>query len=99
MRLAQAGKEVRLIEQRKIGGQCLHDRCMTVCALNDVARLLEYAQTQKDLGILDSVPTLSYLMLKRRMSEIPGETLLGPRSRDPPGGSRDCLRRRGPAGG
>lgn len=70
MRLAQAGKEVRLIEQRKIGGQCLHDRCMTVCALNDVARLLEYAQTQKDLGILDSVPTLSYPMLKRRMSEI-----------------------------
>lgn len=70
MRLAQAGKEVRLIEKRKIGGQCLHDRCMTLCALNDVARLVEYARTQKDLGILDSVPAVSYPAVKRRMREI-----------------------------
>jgi dihydrolipoamide dehydrogenase len=70
MRLAGAGAEVRLIEKRKIGGQCLHDRCMTVCALNDVARLLEYARTQKDLGILDSVPAVSYPAVRRRMREI-----------------------------
>jgi len=56
MHLAQAGMEVRLVEQRKIGGQCLHDRCMTICALNDVARLIEQTRTQKDLGILDCVP-------------------------------------------
>ena len=70
MRLAGAGAEVRLIEKRKIGGQCLHDRCMTVCALNDVARLLEYARVQKDLGILDSVPSVSYPAVRRRMREI-----------------------------
>ncbi|MFA7197973.1 MAG: NAD(P)/FAD-dependent oxidoreductase [Methanoculleus sp.] len=70
MHLAQAGAEVRLIEQRKIGGQCLHERCMTVCALNDIARLIEYARTQKDLGILDSVPTVSYPMIHRRLGEI-----------------------------
>lgn len=70
MRLADGGAEVRLIEMHKIGGQCLHDRCMTVCALNDVARLLDYARTQRDLGILDSVPTVSYPAVMRRMREI-----------------------------
>ncbi|MDV2481465.1 NAD(P)/FAD-dependent oxidoreductase [Methanoculleus sp. Wushi-C6] len=70
MRLAQAGAEVRLIEQRKIGGQCLHERCMTICALNDVARLVEYARTQKDLGILDTVPAVSYPAIRRRICEV-----------------------------
>lgn len=70
MHLAQAGAEVRLVEQRKIGGQCLHERCMTVCALNDIARLIEYARTQKDLGILDSVPVVSYPMIQKRLCEI-----------------------------
>lgn len=70
MHLARAGVEVRLIEQRSIGGQCLHERCMTICALNDVARVIEYARTQKDLGILDSVPAVSYPALRRRVCEI-----------------------------
>jgi dihydrolipoamide dehydrogenase len=70
MRLAQAGKEVRLIEQRRIGGQCLHERCMTICALNDVARLVEYARTQKELGILDTVPAVSYPAIRRRICEV-----------------------------
>ena len=70
MHLAGGGAEVRLIERDRIGGQCLHDRCMTVCALNDVARLLDYARAQKDLGILDSVPTVSYPAVKRRMREV-----------------------------
>lgn len=70
MHLARAGKEVRLIERRKIGGQCLHERCMTICALNDVARLVEYARTQKDLGILDSVPAVSYPTIRKRVCEV-----------------------------
>ncbi len=70
MRLAEAGLEVQLIEKQKIGGQCLHNRCMAICALNDVARLLEYARIQKDLGILDSVPSISYPAIMRRMREI-----------------------------
>lgn len=68
--LAQAGKDARLIEQRRIGGQCLHERCMTICALNDVARLVESARTQRDLGILDSVPAVSYPVIRRRLFEI-----------------------------
>ncbi|NLB00977.1 MAG: NAD(P)/FAD-dependent oxidoreductase [Methanomicrobiales archaeon] len=70
MHLARAGAEVRLVEQRSIGGQCLHERCMTICALNDVARLIECARIQKDLGILDSVPTVSYPAIRRRVSEV-----------------------------
>ncbi|ABN56423.1 MULTISPECIES: dihydrolipoyl dehydrogenase family protein [Methanoculleus] len=68
--LAQAGEEVRLVEQRSIGGQCLHERCMTICALNDVARLVECARTQKDLGILDSVPAVSYPAIRKRICEV-----------------------------
>lgn len=70
MHLARAGAEVRLVEQRSIGGQCLHERCMTICALNDVARLIECARTQRDLGILDSVPAVSYPAIRRRVSEV-----------------------------
>lgn len=70
MRLAEGGSEVRLIERRKIGGQCLHDRCMMVCALNDVARLLDCARVMRDLGIVDTVPAVSYPTVKRRMREI-----------------------------
>lgn len=70
MHLARAGAEVRLVEQRSIGGQCLHERCMTICALNDIARLIECAKTQRDLGILDSVPAVSYPAIRRRICEV-----------------------------
>lgn len=71
--LAQAGEDVRLVEQRSVGGQCLHERCMTICALNDVARLIESARTQKDLGILDSVPTVSYPAIRKQLCEVQGK--------------------------
>ncbi|KLK89140.1 pyridine nucleotide-disulfide oxidoreductase [Methanoculleus sediminis] len=70
MHLAQAGEEVWLVEQRSIGGQCLHERCMTICALNDVARLIESARTQQGLGILDSVPAVSYPAIRKRICEV-----------------------------
>jgi dihydrolipoamide dehydrogenase len=73
MRLAGAGKEVELLEQRKIGGQCLHYGCMVVCALNDIARLLESSRRLADLGVLDGVPGLSYPRLVREMQVIQGK--------------------------
>ena len=55
IRLASAGKEVRLIEQggvsAGIGGQCLHFGCMPVCALNDVARFLDMAKRFEGLWL------------------------------------------------
>ena len=70
MHLARGGAQVRLIERDKIGGQCLHDRCMTICALNDVARLLDHARTLESLGILDGIPAITYPEMKRGMQRI-----------------------------
>ena len=39
--LADAGREVLLVEGGGIGGQCLHFGCMVVCALNEAARAID----------------------------------------------------------
>ena len=36
MAAAEVGNEVTLIENKHIGGKCLNQACMVVCALNDV---------------------------------------------------------------
>ena len=73
IRLASAGKEVKLIEQGGIGGQCLHFGCMPVCAMNDVARMINAARTFQGLGITDSVPRVHFPSLVREMKEIQGK--------------------------
>ncbi|MDX8549777.1 NAD(P)/FAD-dependent oxidoreductase [Methanospirillum sp. J.3.6.1-F.2.7.3] len=71
MRLSGAGKKVRLVEKRSagVGGQCLHQGCMTICALNDVARLMEQARGFQGLGILGPISEFSYKTLIHRMQE------------------------------
>jgi len=70
IRLASAGKDVTLVEHGTIGGQCLHYGCMPVCALNDVARLLQTAGTCKALGITDSVPKIDFPVMLREMGKV-----------------------------
>jgi len=70
IRLASAGKEVQLIEQTGIGGQCLHFGCMPVCALNDIARMMHSTRTYRDMGIFDSVPRLHFPTLLHDMKGI-----------------------------
>jgi dihydrolipoamide dehydrogenase len=70
IRLATAGKEVTLIEKGGIGGQCLHFGCMPVCALNDVARVVRKNRTFRELGILNSVPTVDFPSLLREMQKV-----------------------------
>ncbi|MDD1728980.1 MAG: NAD(P)/FAD-dependent oxidoreductase [Methanospirillum sp.] len=72
MRLAGAGREVRLIERRRegLGGQCLHQGCMVICALNDVARTMEHLEMLHRSGIITSVPKIAYPALISRMQEI-----------------------------
>jgi dihydrolipoamide dehydrogenase len=70
MRLAHSGKEVVLLEKRKIGGQCLHHGCMMVCALNDVARTLKATRRLKSHNILDCSPQVSLPRLVQGMQEI-----------------------------
>ena len=70
IRLASAGKEVRLIEHGGIGGQCLHYGCMPVCALNDVARLIHSGKVFQDLGIIDSFPPVNFPRILGEMHTI-----------------------------
>lgn len=60
MHLASAGREVRLVERRSIGGQCLLHGCMLVNALNDAARAVANARRLVSLGALDGCPTVDF---------------------------------------
>jgi dihydrolipoamide dehydrogenase len=76
IRLASAGKEVRLIERGGlggIGGQCLHFGCMPVCAMNDVARQIHEANVFRNLGIFDAGPHLDFAAMLREMRVIQGK--------------------------
>lgn len=71
MRLARAGKKVQLIEKRSagVGGQCLHQGCMTICALNDVARFIQQARVFQKYGFIRSPDGFSYPVLIQKMQE------------------------------
>ena len=70
IRLASAGKDVQLIEAGGIGGQCLHFGCMPVCALNDVARFIHSSRIFHNLGIVDTVPEISFSTIFSEMHAI-----------------------------
>ena len=70
IRLASAGRQVRLIEGGGIGGQCLHFGCMPVCALNDVARTLHSVREFQRLGVFDSSPTINFPRMLKEMHAI-----------------------------
>lgn len=53
MHAAEKGNEVTLIENRYIGGKCLNQACMVVCALNDVAKHVRDANNFMDIGVLE----------------------------------------------
>jgi len=70
IRLASAGREVRLIERGGIGGQCLHFGCMPVCALNDVARTIHSVREFQRLGVFDSPLTINFPRMLKEMQAI-----------------------------
>ncbi len=72
MRLAGVGKEVLLADRRSdgLGGQCLHQGCMVICALNDVARTMEHMNMLHQSGIITSLPEPEYSTLIKEMREI-----------------------------
>jgi len=74
MHLAGAGKEVLLADRRSdgLGGQCLHQGCMVICALNDVARTLEHLDVLHRSGIIAEIPRPDYPALIVKMREIIG---------------------------
>ena len=72
IRLAKAGRDVKLVDKRGagLGGQCLHEGCMVICALNDVARFLDQAYSFHDLGFMEIPSGFSYNVLISKMIEI-----------------------------
>ncbi len=78
MRLAAHGKEVTLFDKRPegLGGQCLHEGCMVICAQNDAARACEETRTLHRFGIIDTAPRIDYACLQERMAGVQ-QTLAG----------------------
>ncbi|MPL74550.1 Soluble pyridine nucleotide transhydrogenase [bioreactor metagenome] len=53
LRLAEGGKDVTLLERKAIGGTCIHDGCMLVCGLNDVARSINTLSFLQKSGVIE----------------------------------------------
>jgi dihydrolipoamide dehydrogenase len=70
IRLASAGKEVRLIEHGGIGGQCLNFGCMPVCALNDVAGTIHSVRHLQQLGLVNATLQINFLKMMDEMHAI-----------------------------
>ncbi len=64
IRLTTAGKKVTLVEPKGkmggIGGQCLHFGCMPVCALNDIARVVNTMRRFHEIGMTEAIPALRF---------------------------------------
>jgi len=67
MKAAEEGNNVTLIEKRHIGGKCLNQACMVVCALTDISKHVLASENFNDLGIIDSEIKVNY---KRACSQI-----------------------------
>ncbi|WAI02143.1 FAD-dependent oxidoreductase [Methanogenium organophilum] len=78
MRLAAHGKEVTLFDSRPegLGGQCLHEGCMVICAQNDAARACDEVKNLHRMGITASAPSVDYARLQEKMADIQ-ETIAG----------------------
>lgn len=69
MAAAEKGNEVTLIENKHIGGKCLNQACMVVCALNDVSKHVLDAENFNNLGIVDCEVNVNYEKLTQKIKE------------------------------
>lgn len=70
LRLASAGKDVTIVERRALGGQCVHDGCMLVCGLNDVARAVRSTEFLKSAGVVSGDISVRYPEVIRNLEKI-----------------------------
>ncbi|HJJ89194.1 MAG TPA: NAD(P)/FAD-dependent oxidoreductase [Methanocorpusculum sp.] len=70
MRLASSGREVTILERRALGGQCVHDGCMLVCGLADVARAIRNTEFLCECGITTGSLSIMYPEVMRRLEEV-----------------------------
>lgn len=52
LELGTLGKDVTLIEKSHIGGNCLNEGCMVLCALSDIAIFLNNKRRYENLGLI-----------------------------------------------
>ena len=69
MYAAENGNNVTLIEERYIGGKCLNQACMVVCAFSDVSRHLLDAENFYDIGVIDSTPKVDFTRITGTIKE------------------------------
>jgi len=63
LRSAQLGLKVALVEEKKLGGVCLHWGCIPTKALYAATRLLRQASTATEMGIEFGVPRIDVVRL------------------------------------
>lgn len=67
--LGRNNEEVILIEKKHIAGTCLNEGCMVICALNDIAKLLNAAERFENLDLIKSNITISYQQITEKIKE------------------------------
>lgn len=60
LELGKLSEEVLLIEKNNLGGTCLNEGCMVICALNDIAKFFNNKKRYEDLGIIKGDIDFSY---------------------------------------
>lgn len=69
MKAAEEGNNVTLIEKRHIGGKCLNQACMVVCALTDISKHVLANENFNDLGIMEGQISVDYKMACSKIKE------------------------------
>ncbi|HNS24884.1 MAG TPA: NAD(P)/FAD-dependent oxidoreductase [Methanobacteriaceae archaeon] len=69
MEASKLEAEVTLIEKDKIGGKCLHQGCMVVCGLNEVAKFYLDSQNYQKLDICNNITEINFPAVIRRLNE------------------------------
>ncbi|OED30513.1 NAD(P)/FAD-dependent oxidoreductase [Methanosphaera sp. WGK6] len=69
MAASEEGNDVTLIENKHIGGKCLNQACMVVCALSDVSKHVLDAENFDELGIIESKPVVNYSKVTQIIKE------------------------------
>lgn len=60
LELGSMDEDVTLIEKKHLAGTCLNEGCMVICALNEVAKFINYAERFENLGVLEAKIKFSY---------------------------------------
>jgi len=70
LRLAGAGRKVTILDRKVIGGTCIHDGCMLVCGLNDVARSINTISFLKKSGVVEGSAKVIYPDIIRKLEGV-----------------------------